>query len=134
MALDPKLIYYFDVSKLDRDLTGSKDIAIIFNDQALLESVMNILATEPGERIMYPEFGCYLSQYLFEPLDMITASNIKSSIEYAINKFEPRVNNLLVNVVANEDLNTFNIDIIFNMKIKSPETLQKISIKLSKVR
>ena len=125
MALTNAEIYYFDISKIGRDFTVSKDISIMYNDQALLESVTNILATEPGERIWYPDFGCPLYKYLFEPIDYITASNLKSIIEYSINKFETRIDQLYVNITPLEDQNTFNIDVIFNMKIKNKQTIHK---------
>lgn len=134
MSLFNSNIYYFDISKIGRDFTGSKDIAILFNDQALLESVINILATEPGERIMYPDFGCSLAKYLFEPLDYITASSITSTIKYALNKFEPRIENLVVLAIPDQNENTYNIDVIFNLKIKNKEDIEKISIKLNKIR
>ena len=134
MAISTSEIYYYDISKIGRDFTGTKDISILFNEQSLLEAITNILATEPGERIMKPDFGCNLTKYLFEPVDYITAANIRNEIMYAINKFEPRVDNLVVNVNPLEDLNTFEIEVIFNMKIKNPENIQTIILKLNKIR
>jgi len=63
MAL--KEVYFFDITKIGKDLTGKRDISLLVNEQALLESVMNIMQTEPGERVWNPEFGCSLNQYLF---------------------------------------------------------------------
>lgn len=134
MAIDSNEIYYFDISKIGRDFTGTKDVSILYNEQSLLEAITNILATEPGERVMKPDFGCNLSKYVFEPIDYITASDIQTEIIYAINKFEPRVENLLVNVTPLEDLNTFKIEVIFNMKIKNPDETQTIVLKLNKIR
>lgn len=133
MSINSNEIYYFDISKIARDFTGSKDISILFNDQALRESITNILATEPGERVMNPEFGCRLSKYVFEPIDDITAYNIKAEIKFALEKFEPRIDNLFINVNPLEDLNTFDIDIIFNLKINNNKQ-QTISIRLNKIR
>lgn len=134
MAVTNDQIYYFDISKIGRDFTGTKDISILYNEQSLLEAITNILATEPGERVMNPEFGCSLSKYLFEPIDYITAGDIQTEIIYAINKFETRIENLVVNINPLEDLNTFEIEVIFNMKIKNPEDTQTIIIKLNKIR
>ena len=133
MALNSSEIYYFDISKIGRDFTGSKDIAILFNDQALRESIMNILSTEPGERIMNPEFGCSLRKYIFEPIDPITAFNIKTEIKYSLEKYEKRIDQLSINVRPVEDLSTYDIDIIFNLKINN-NLQQQISIRLNKVR
>lgn len=134
MAITDSEIYYFDISKIGRDFTGTKDVSILYNEQSLLEAITNILATEPGERVMNPEFGCKLSKYVFEPIDYITAGDIQSEIIYAINKFESRVENLVVKVTPLEDLNTFEIEVIFNMKIKNPDETQIIILKLNKIR
>jgi len=69
-------IYFFDISKLGKDPYGNKDIGIVTNAQAVLESVYNILLTEPGQHPMDPELGTPLSKYLFEPIDYVTAGMI----------------------------------------------------------
>ena len=125
-------IYYIDISKIGKDFTGKKDVLLLTNEQALLESVKNILSTEPGERAMNPNFGCELSKYLFEPLDVVTAVSIKYTIENAIRKFEPRIDTLIVNVDENQDDLTINIDIVFNMKTSSKT--QTLTLDLKKIR
>ena len=60
--------------------------------QAIAKSISNIITTSIGTVPGYPEFGCNVEEYLFEQLDNFTKDNIMSAIEYAINKFEPRVN------------------------------------------
>lgn len=125
-------IYYSDISKIGKDFTGKKDIAILTNEQALTESIKNILSTEPGERVMNPKFGCSLGRYLFEPIDAVTSVSLKKSIEDAIRQFESRVDNLKIIVTPNEDQNTYDIDIIYNMKTVTNE--QKLKISLNKIR
>lgn len=126
-------IYYSDITKLGKDYTGKKDISILTNEQSLVESVKNILLTEPGESIMKPTFGCSLSKYLFEPIDIITSVGIRKTIIDSIRAFEPRVNNLEVNITPQEDLNTYLIDVIFDMKVFS-NTTQTLKLSLNKIR
>lgn len=127
-----KITYYIDISKIGKDFTGKRDIAILTDEQALLESVVNILSTEPGERVMNPEFGCPLDQYLFEPIDNITTTIMRKTIRDSIIRFESRVENLNVSVVGNEDENSYEITIVFNMKTSS--NTQTINITLNKLR
>jgi len=54
-------------------------------------SLLILLATQPGERKMAPEFGVDLSPLLFETLDLGLETRIADSIERAILRFEPRV-------------------------------------------
>jgi phage baseplate assembly protein W len=50
-----------------------------------------LLLTEPGERVMLPEFGTPLKQFFFEPNDSIVVENVKQAIADSIRKWEPRI-------------------------------------------
>lgn len=126
------ITYYSDISKIGRDFTGNKDIAKLTNEQAVLESVKNLISTELGERIMYPDYGCALSQYLFEPLDTVTSALIKRNIINSIGKYEPRVENLAITIIEQPDLNSYIINISFNMKTSN--RVLTLAIDLNKIR
>src|SRR4051794_30169112 len=55
------------------------------------QSIEQILDTEPGERIMLPDFGCGLRRYLMEPNTLTTRTAIGKDIESALNRWEPRI-------------------------------------------
>lgn len=126
------IIYYQDISKIGRDFTGNHDISLLSNEQAVLESVKNIISTEPGERLMYPDFGCALSEYLFEPVDNVTAVLIRKEIENSINKYENRIENLDIDIITNPDTNSIIINIRFNMKTST--RTQTLTLDLNKIR
>jgi phage baseplate assembly protein W len=125
-------IYYNDISKSGRDYTGAKDISLLSNEQALVESVRNILETEPGEKVMNPTFGCALTKYLFEPIDGITTMSIKKAIKDSLQAFETRIDQLFINVIPNEDTNSYDIEVMFNMKTSTAR--QSLTISLNKIR
>lgn len=50
-----------------------------------------LLLTEPGERVMLPEFGTPLREFLFEQNDNISLSQIKERISLSISTWEPRI-------------------------------------------
>jgi phage baseplate assembly protein W len=50
-----------------------------------------ILQTYPGERVLRPEFGCRLRDFVFEPLTPATGIRIADEIERAIAAWEPAV-------------------------------------------
>ena len=56
-----------------------------------------------------------MNNLLFENLDFITASSIKSEIETTINNFEPRVKLNDVIVKANTDRNAFDVQIKYDI-------------------
>ena len=67
------------------------------------QSIEQILDTEPGERIMLPEFGCGLRRYLMEPNTLTTRTAIAKDIETALTRWEPRVQLTAVEVTAGEE-------------------------------
>lgn len=67
------------------------------------ESIRLILMTEPGERLMRPDFGGGLGRFLFEPNTPATHQAIRLQIQRALARWEPRVVLESVEVVAQDD-------------------------------
>lgn len=64
------------------------------------ESIQVILTTEKRERLMLPEFGGGLGQYLFEPNTVATRHQIAERITRALALWEPRISVESVTVEA----------------------------------
>jgi phage baseplate assembly protein W len=60
-----------------------------------------LLLTEPGERVMLPEFGTPLKQFFFEPNDAEVADRVKDVIATSIKNWEPRVAVTQIDVTNN---------------------------------
>lgn len=50
-------------------------------------AIVQLLKTQPGERVMLPRFGCDLRKYLFQPLDEATFESIKRQIQHSFNRY-----------------------------------------------
>ncbi len=70
---------------------GENSVAMVADEQDIRQSLHILLTTALGERLMRPDFGCDLKQYLFEPLTASLQSTLKDLIETAILYHEPRV-------------------------------------------
>lgn len=90
------------------------DIVTDVNSKAIKNSIYNILSTMPGQKILNPEFGLNLTQWLFTNLSETNASLIKFNITRQINKYEPRVTLTDVTVTPNYEEQQYNIVIQFN--------------------
>lgn len=55
------------------------------------QSILIILDTEPGERIMRPSFGCGLRRYLMMPNTTATRALIQREVGIALKLWEPRI-------------------------------------------
>ena len=69
----------------------SNDLIALKNESAIARSVRNLILTEQGERPFQPVLGTGVSRLLFENMDKLTASAIRSEIRTTIENYEPRV-------------------------------------------
>lgn len=53
--------------------------------------LLALLLTEPGERVMLPDFGTSLKKFIFEPNDSGVLEQIRNEIARAISIWEPRI-------------------------------------------
>ena len=93
----------------------TKDLQVLKNENAIRRSVRNIVETIPTERFFNSLLGSDVRDSLFEFVDFGTASVIQERILVAIENFEPRVNNVLVEVNPQPDENTFDVTVIFDI-------------------
>tara|TARA_B100000925_G_scaffold80423_1_gene57051 strand:+ start:428 stop:832 length:405 start_codon:yes stop_codon:yes gene_type:complete len=94
----------------------TKDLTVLRNDDAIKRSVRNIVQTIPTERFFNSILGSDVRDLLFDNfIDFGTASAIEDQIKISIENFEPRVDNLEVNVEPRPDQNEFEVNVIFDI-------------------
>ena len=94
----------------------TKDLTVLRNENAIKRSVRNIVQTIPTERFFNSILGSDVRDLLFDNyVDFGTASAIEDQITIAIQNFEPRVDNLQVNVNPRPDDNEFDVNVLFDI-------------------
>lgn len=66
--------------------TGGR-IAASGGDDAVRSKIIQVLFTEPGERVNKPTFGCGLFNLVFEPNDAILAASMEFTIREALTRW-----------------------------------------------
>jgi Bacteriophage baseplate protein W len=66
------------------------------DEEKIQQSVLVILGTAQGERVMRPDFGSRLRELVFAPLNSSTKSLVASAVTEALVKWEPRIDVLSV--------------------------------------
>ena len=117
----------FQINPLNRDLIQLK------NANAIARSIRNLIMTVPGERPFNPVLGSQVTNLLFETLDKLTASTIKSEIINTITNFEPRVRLNEVIVKAQPDNYQFDVQIQYYI-IGIDVPLQQLTFALEPTR
>lgn len=80
------------------------------------QAVRIILDTEPGERVMRPDFGAGLRDLVFEPINTTTMSLAQYRVRTALVQWEPRIDSVSVAVSANPPLGLLQIAIKYRIR------------------
>ena len=103
------------------------DLLIKTNEDAVKQSIRNILDTNKYERLFKPTFGGSINRFLFEPADGITENLLRDAIRQSIENYEPRANLLDIIVASDQQKKSFNVTIRFTtINIQEPITLTVI--------
>jgi len=65
-------------------------------EEDIQEAIRIIIMTRKGERVMQPDFGCGIQEYLFEGMDYDTTSQMRLEIQRALVNWEPRITDVEV--------------------------------------
>ena len=93
----------------------TKDLAILKNERAISRSIRNIVETIPSERYFDPDFGSDVRSSLFENIDFGIIGVIESQILESIANYEPRVDNVQVEVLPEYDNNALEVTVIYDI-------------------
>jgi phage baseplate assembly protein W len=102
---------------LEADDAGG--IALARLDDSIKESILLIVGTAKGERLMRPTFGCGIHELVFAPNDTTTAALLSFEMREALIEFEPRIEVLDVQVTTDA---TEGNKLIINLKYRVRST------------
>lgn len=100
----------FGESNLTRK-SGNSDIKTDFDEHAIANSLRNLFSTRPKQRILNPDYGLNIHQFLFEPANEYTARLIGRKITQGIQRYEPRVTLELVDIKVDAENNRYDISL-----------------------
>ena len=104
-------------------MTG--DISLVDHEEDIAQAVRLIIETGRGERVMRPDFGAGLNDFVFEPTSTTTMALIRHRVEEALITWEPRVRVQAVEVKANR-ASLGRIDIAIEYEVRSTNTFYNL--------
>ena len=125
-------ITYKDLDFTFKQNPNTNDVGIKKNNAAVIQSCLNILRTNHGERPFQYNFGANLRAYLFENMNNITAANMGTSINTALRNYEPRLEVLNTNVQTRHDDNE--VFITVTGRVISTNEIVNISTTIERLR
>lgn len=130
--LQNRRILYSDISRdLDiHPITG--DLTRVTNENAVKESIKNLLLIDKGEYLFRPTIGGDIKKLLFENATPDTFKVVEDLVETTITNHEPRCNVIDVSVTGSVDSHYIQIQVTFNViNLQNPVT---IDVFLDRVR
>jgi uncharacterized protein len=88
--------------KFPLQVTPRGAIATASEEQRIEESILIILSTAPGERLMLPDFGCGIHDLVFAPNDSGTVSRVVDLVRRSLTTYEPRIDVLDISAEVSE--------------------------------
>jgi len=111
MATLQKLYSDIDFTFTKKPVTG--DVALSYDNQAVIRSVRNLLSTRFYERPFNPNLGSNVDALLFEMVSPSTAATLETEITNTIENYEPRAKINSVVVKANPDNHSYSVTLSF---------------------
>ena len=115
MAIQRKSRAFKDISLSFSPHPVTKDLPVLTNERAIARSVRNLVETIPSERFFNSLLGTDVRGSLFELFTTETVTIIEDQVQTTIANFEPRVDNVSVQVDAQYDNNEFNVTVFFDI-------------------
>lgn len=95
---------------------GDDAVAMAGYEADVRQSILIILQTERGERVMRPEFGAGLGEFVFEPVNPTTMALLKKRVEEALVDWEPRIDIQTVAVTTSDERSRLLIDVGYRVR------------------
>ena len=116
MSITRKSRAFKDISLSFSPHPVTKDLPVLINERAIVRSVRNLVETIPTERFFNSLIGTDIRSSLFENFSRTTVNVIEDQIRDTVRNFEPRVNNVGVEVTSLPDDNEFAVKVLFDIK------------------
>ena len=94
----------------------TRDLPVLLNERAIIRSVRNLVETIPTERFFDSDLGTDVRASLFENFNATTVTIIEDQVRSTIRRYEPRVDDIGVEVDGLPDRNALDIKVIFTIK------------------
>jgi phage baseplate assembly protein W len=85
---------------------------VLVNHKLIIQDLLNAIYTPRGSRVMQPNFGCIVWEYLFDNLEQSQIQDIATNITGIINN-DPRISLNSLDITPYENILTITISIQF---------------------
>jgi phage baseplate assembly protein W len=103
-------------------VAGGQTAIAVFEDD-IRQAIRIILGTNPGERVMRPDFGAGMNALVFEPMSVATIESVKVRVRNALVDWEPRIDVEAVNAsMDSAEPNKLLVDVTYRVRATNTRT------------
>lgn len=103
-------------------VAGGQTAIAVFEDD-IRQAIRIILGTNPGERVMRPDFGAGMNALVFEPMSVATIESVKVRVRNALVDWEPRIDVEAVNASMDPaEPNKLLVDVTYRVRATNTRT------------
>lgn len=100
--------------------------AVVEDAELVKQSLIQIVTTARGERVMRPDFGSSAFSFIFESNNVLLAELIRDDLTTAIAKFEPRA--LVRTIVVERERSTVIVTINYIVSLTGQQDSVSVSL------
>ena len=115
MAIQRKSRAFKDISLSFSPHPVTRDLPVLVNERAISRSVRNLVETITTERFFNSLIGTELRDSLFENFTPLTVTVLEDQIRATIANYEPRVDNVSIEVIGLPDQNDLEVKVLFDI-------------------
>ena len=115
MAIQRKSRAFKDISLSFSPHPVTRDLPVLVNERAISRSVRNLVETIPTERFFNSLIGTDIRDSLYDNFTPLTVTVMEDQIRTTIANYEPRVNNVKLEVIGLPDRNTLEVKVLFDI-------------------
>ena len=105
------------------------DVDMIHEEASIRQSLLLLISTKPGERVMRPGYGCELYKLVFSPNDETSAGLAIYYVRQAILEWEPRIEILRLNAERNP-IDPVRLDIFLDYRVRTTKKSDVLTFSL----
>ncbi|MFO8089577.1 MAG: GPW/gp25 family protein [Desulfatiglandaceae bacterium] len=119
----------FDIeqSRAGIQISSTGGIQMVAEQAAVRQSILLLLTTAPGERVMRPNYGCDLQKLVFSPNDATTHGLAIYYVRRALQRWEPRIDILRLDAEA-DGKDPGRMDIVLEYRVRKTAQRENLII------
>ena len=125
-------VLYADFHKTFMKNPLTNDLALKKDEEAVKESIKNLILTDKGERLMQPQLGGNIRAMLFENNSPAVIKLVQEQIKDTIKQYEPRAE--LIDVIVKSQIDDNKLEVAIYFYISNSEDQISVTVFLERTR